>query len=171
MPLPRKPQDSQNSHSSQAPQYWLFKTEPSTYSFQSLQKDGVTLWNGVRNLQARNFLRETRPGDWVLIYHSGEERSVVGIAQVSDHPVPELDPARPGDWVQVELVPVLALSPSVSLAQIKADKTLAALPLIRHTRLSCMKISQAEFERIRQLGQTTRPDSKKPTTAEAQKGT
>jgi predicted RNA-binding protein with PUA-like domain len=145
------PVGSSGSHP--GPKYWLFKSEPSTYSFLTLLKEGRTAWNGVRNFQARNFLRETRPGDWVLIYHSGDERAVVGLAQVNSLPYPDPDPKKKGDWLQVDIAAVAAFPNSVSLALLKQNPALQGLPLIRHTRLSCMPITQAEFSTICKVGE------------------
>ncbi len=132
--------------------YWLLKTEPGTYSFKQLQKDESTNWSGVRNFQARNNIREMKEGDIALIYHSGDERAVVGIAQVSRAPYPDLDPKKPGDWVQVDLVPTRPLKRSVSLTEIKATPALATLPLIKQSRLSVMPITKAHFDKIVKLG-------------------
>lgn len=139
-------------HDSQL-KYWLFKSEPSTYSFLTLLEERGTAWNGVRNFQARNFLRETHPGDWVLIYHSGEERAVVGLAQVNSLPYPDPDPKKKGDWLQVDIAAVARFPSPVSLALLKQNPALQGLLLIRHTRLSCMPITQAEFSTICKLGE------------------
>ncbi|MEO5970284.1 MAG: EVE domain-containing protein, partial [Bdellovibrionia bacterium] len=100
--------------------YWLLKTEPETYSFAQLQKDGSTNWNGVRNFQARNYMKEMKKGDTALIYHSGEERAVVGVAEITHDAYPDIDPKKPGEWFQVKLKPVRALARGVSLTEIKA---------------------------------------------------
>src|SRR5687768_6374766 len=100
------------------PSYWLMKTEPETYSFAQLLQDKKTNWNGVRNFQARKYLNALKEGDLVLIYHSGDERSVVGIAQIIREAYPDPDPKKKGDWVQVDLKPVQGLKVPVSLSQI-----------------------------------------------------
>ena len=132
--------------------YWLLKTEPETYSFAQLEKDGSTNWSGVRNFQARNFIREMKKGDTALIYHSGDERAVVGIAKITRSGYPDLDPKKPGEWVQVDLAPVRPLKCSVSLTVIKATSELATLPLIKQSRLSVMPITLAHFNKIVKLG-------------------
>src|SRR3982751_5233945 len=99
--------------------FWLMKTEPSTYSFAQLKKDGKTNWSGVRNFQARNHLRNAKKGDLVLIYHTGDEKAVVGVAKVVREGYPDPDPENEGDWVQVDLAPVEELGTPVSLADIK----------------------------------------------------
>ncbi len=135
--------------------HWLFKTEPGTYSFQQLLKDGKTNWNGVRNFQARNFLREVAPGDQVLIYHSGDERQVVGLAQVTRGAFPDPDPRKKGDWVQLEIAATRSIPHPVTLQELKAHPDLAELLLIRQSRLSCMPITSREFKIILKLGKAS----------------
>lgn len=132
--------------------HWLFKTEPGTYSFAQLLRDRKTNWDHVRNFQARNFLREAKKGDLAFIYHSGDEKSVVGIAEITREAYADPDPEKPGEWVQVDVRAVEALERAVSLKEIKAAPELAGLPLIKHTRLSCMPISAAQFQAIRKMG-------------------
>ncbi len=132
--------------------FWLLKTEPGTYSFDQLVSDRRTNWNGVRNFQARNYMMTMKTGDFALIYHSGEERAVVGISKVIQPAYPDPDPKKKGDWVQVDLAPVEKLKRAVSLAQIKADSRLKALPLIRQSRLSVMPIEKRHYELLRELG-------------------
>jgi predicted RNA-binding protein with PUA-like domain len=144
--------------------YWLLKTEPETYSFERLLREGKTHWNGVRNFQARNFLKAMQPGDLAIIYHSGKERAAVGLSQISRGPYPDLSgqETRPGDWVQVDLQPVEAFSQPVSLAELKADPALKDLLLIRQSRLSVMPLTETEFQRITLLGKANfSPSSKK----------
>src|SRR4051794_8652540 len=89
--------------------YWLLKTEPSTYSFQDLLREQRTNWNGVRNFQARNYLKTFQKHDLALIYHSGDEKAVVGIAKIIEEAYPDPDPKKAGEWVQVGLKPVQLL--------------------------------------------------------------
>ena len=131
--------------------HWLVKQEPDTYPFSQLVADGRTAWTGVRNYQARNFLREMCVGDAVLYYHSVGEKAVVGTAKVARGAFP--DPTmgqgeEKGGWVAVELEADASLPRPVSLAEIKADPALSGLLLVRHTRLSVMPIGLAEFQRI-----------------------
>ncbi|MEK6578548.1 MAG: EVE domain-containing protein [Bdellovibrionota bacterium] len=128
--------------------YWLLKTEPSTYSFATLQKEGRTNWNGIRNFQARNFLKLLKKNDLALIYHSGDEKAVVGIARVVTEAYPDPDANKPGEWVQIDLEPVEALSAPVPLSAIRSSRTLADLPLIRQSRLSVMPISEIHFKTL-----------------------
>jgi predicted RNA-binding protein with PUA-like domain len=132
--------------------YWLVKQEPEDYSWADLAKDGRTEWTGVRNFQARNFLREMRKGDLVFFYHSVSEKQVVGLARVRREAYP--DPtAQEGDWSCVELEPVTALARPVSLDAIKQDQVLKELLLVRQGRLSVMPVSAAQFQRIAKLGE------------------
>lgn len=142
------------------PKYWLFKTEPETYSFSQLLKDKKTNWDHVRNFQARNFLRQASNGDLALIYHSGGEKAVVGIAQVVREAYPDLDPAKPGDWVQIDLSCVESLSHPVPLKEIKANPALATLPLIKQSQLSCMPVTASHFKTILKLGRSKEMASK-----------
>lgn len=131
--------------------YWLVKQEPTKYSFEQLVKDGRTVWDGVRNFQARNNLKAMKAGDRVLFYHSVVGTAVVGIAEVVREAYP--DPTSADDrWVVVELAPVKALKRPVTLEEIKADAALRDIPLIRQSRLSVMPLPREAFERIVALG-------------------
>lgn len=133
-------------------QFWLVKQEPETYPWSQLLKDGRTVWDGVRNYQARNHLRAMREGDRVLYYHSGGEKAVVGVAEVSREAFP--DPtAQEGDWLAVELKALRGLKRPVPLAEIKRDGNLAGIALVRQSRLSVMPLSKAEFERVLALAE------------------
>jgi len=150
--------DSRRTHSGSilarmAKQYWLVKQEPEAYAWQTFVLDGRTVWTGVRNFQARNFLRAMKQGDPVLYYHSVSEKQIVGIARVDREAYP--DPtATEGDWSVVDLVPDRALKHPVSLATLKEDRITAEMPLIRQSRLSVMAISEAVYRRILELGKT-----------------
>ena len=137
----------------QNPSYWLPKTEPETYNFSQLHKDKKTNWNGVRNFQARNFLRQAKEGDLALIYHSGEERAVVGIARVVRSAYPDPDNKKPGDWVQIDLQFDSKLKNPVSLKEIKTEKRLKDLLLIKQSRLSVMPVSSQDFKLILNMGE------------------
>jgi len=131
--------------------YWLVKQEPTKYSFEQLVKDGRTVWDGVRNFQARNNLKAMKAGDRVLFYHSVVGTAVVGIAEVVREAYP--DPTSADDrWVVVEIAPVKALRRPVTLEEIKADASLRDIPLIRQSRLSVMPLPREAFERIVALG-------------------
>jgi predicted RNA-binding protein with PUA-like domain len=130
---------------------WLAKTEPSTYSWQQLVKEKRARWDGVRNAQARNNLSAMKKGDEVLIYHSGDDKAVFGIASVARTAYQDPTTEDPR-WVCVDLVPVRALETPVTLATIKATPALSQTLLVRHTRLSVMPLSAAEFRAIVALG-------------------
>lgn len=131
--------------------YWLLKTEPSTYSFSDLLRDKKTNWNGVRNFQARNNLRKMEKGDLALIYHSGEERAVIGVAHIVRPAY--VDPDQEGEnWVQVDLGPKQKFTRSVRLSEIKETRELLKLPLIKQSRLSVMPITKQEFDVLVKMG-------------------
>ena len=130
---------------------WLMKEEPSNYSYDDLVRDGGTSWTGVRNPLAQKHLRSIKKGDRIFFYHTGDEKAVVGIARAADAPYP--DPAdKTGKLYAVDVVPVKKLKKPVTLAAIKADKTFAALPLVRVPRLSVMPIGDSEWEKIVGMG-------------------
>jgi predicted RNA-binding protein with PUA-like domain len=134
-------------------QYWLVKQEPESYSWDDFVKDGGTQWTGIRNYQARLNLRAMKAGDLVFFYHSVTEKQVVGVAKVSKEHFP--DPtATEGDWSAVELKPVKPLKTSVTLEQIKADKALGDMVLVRNSRLSTQPVTEAQAKRLLELGAT-----------------
>jgi predicted RNA-binding protein with PUA-like domain len=133
--------------------YWLVKSEPEAYSWTQFLKDGKTAWTGVRNFAARNNLRAMEKGDAVFFYHSGEQKSVVGRARVEKESYP--DPtAKEGDWSCVDLKAEKPLTKSVTLAQIKADKILREMPLVKQSRLSVSPLTKVQFEHLLQLAET-----------------
>jgi predicted RNA-binding protein with PUA-like domain len=143
---------SASSKSKQASQSWLVKQEPEGYSWDDLVRDHGTEWTGVRNFQARNNLRQMKVRDRVLFYHSGEQKAVVGIAQVAKAGYP--DPtADDGEWVAVDIKPVKPLSEPVPLTTIKAEPKLAEMLLVRQSRLSVTPVTKEEFEVIVALGE------------------
>jgi predicted RNA-binding protein with PUA-like domain len=131
--------------------YWMVKQEPETYSWSDFANDGETDWSGVRNYQARNNLREMKTGDRVLFYHSGKDKAVVGIAEVSRDAYPDPTADDP-QWVAVNLKPIKPLKNPVPLAAIRYDERLSQLPLIRQSQLSVMPLSKDEFDVIVALG-------------------
>jgi predicted RNA-binding protein with PUA-like domain len=134
-----------------APRHWLVKQEPESYSWDDFVRDGATSWDGVRNYQARNNLREMRAADLVLFYASGDPKEVVGIAKVAKAAYPDPTADDPA-WISVELKPVRKLRRAVTLTEIKATPALGQVPLIRHTRLSVMPIAADEYALIVRLG-------------------
>lgn len=130
--------------------YFLVKSEPETYSWQQFSKDGKTMWEGVRNYAARKNLRAMCAGDLVLFYHSGEDKSVVGIAKVSKEAYQ--DPTTKEDWSVVDLVVHRPLKKTVTLSEIKTEKKLKNIYLVRQGRLSVMPLGKDEFELIVKMG-------------------
>jgi predicted RNA-binding protein with PUA-like domain len=132
---------------------FLFKEEPSNYSFDDLVRDGKTSWTGVRNPLAQKHLRTVQKGDRVFFYHTGDQKAVVGIARALGAAYP--DPAdKSGKLYAVDVGPVKKLPAPVTLAAIKADKSFATFPLVRMSRLSVMPVSDDEWERIEGMGKT-----------------
>lgn len=125
--------------------YWLLKTEPDSYSWNDLVKDKKTVWDGVRNFQARSHMKKMEKGDIVFIYHTGDEKSIVGEAKVTK--AAYADP-KDAEWVVVELSPDKALKKPVSLAQIKSDKRLSDMVLVRASRLSVQPVKPSEYDLI-----------------------
>lgn len=130
--------------------YWLMKSEPSVYSYDDLAKDKKTTWDGVRNYTARNNLKAMKKGDMALIYHSMEDKAVVGIAKIAKEFFP--DP-KDENWVAVEIAPFKKLKNPVTLAQIKADKRLANMALVKLSRLSVQPVKPEEFDMVLELSE------------------
>lgn len=136
--------------------YWLVKSEPESYSWDAFVADGHAAWTGIRNYQSRNNLRAMTKGDLVFFYHSVSEKQVVGLAGVQKTAYP--DPtASEGDWSAVDLIPVKALARVVTLDEIKTDRILKELPLVKNSRLSVTPVNQVQFQRLLELGKSTAP--------------
>ncbi len=130
--------------------HWLVKSEPSTYSFEQLQKDKQTTWDGVRNYAARIHLKAMKKGDEVFFYHSNEGTEIVGIAKVSKEFFH--DPTTDDDaWVAVELKPAKKLKKTVSLETVKKDKRLAEMALVRLGRLSVQPVTDKEWDIVMEM--------------------
>ena len=132
--------------------FWLLKSEPDVYSIDDLKRDRKTTWNGVRNFQARNVLKSCKKEDLVLIYHSNIGKAVVGIGKIAKEAYPEPDEQRPGDWVQVDVGFVSKFDIPVTLETIKKTPALKEILLLKQSRLSCMPISEKEFNTILKIG-------------------
>lgn len=130
--------------------YWLAKSEPSTYSWDDLVRDKKTVWDGVRNYGARLHLNAMKKGDFVFIYHSMDDKSVIGIAKVIKEGYP--DP-KDNAWTAVDLAPEKKLKNPVTLAQVKATKSLANMVLVKNSRLSVQPVTAAEFDQIIKLSE------------------
>lgn len=132
---------------------WLFKEEPTNYSYDDLVKDGRTSWTGVRNPLAQKNLRSVKKGDQIFFYHTGNQKAVVGIAKAAGAAYP--DPQdKDGKLFAVDVEPVKELKNPVTLAAIKADKAFSTFILTRMPRLSVMPVSDAEWERIVKMSGT-----------------
>ncbi len=129
--------------------YWMVKSEPGSYSWDDFKKIGEDVWDGIRNYQARNFLRDMRLGDLVLFYHSGKEKAVVGVAEVSEESFP--DPLNK-DWLAVRLKVNSSINNPVSLQAIKSEDSLSGLLMLRQSRLSVMPLEKPEFDLILKMG-------------------
>lgn len=132
--------------------YWLVKSEPFKYSWDDFVKEGKSVWDGVRNYQARNNLKAMKKGDWVFFYHSNEGVEVVGLAEISKEFYQ--DPTTEDDrWVVVELKPIKKFAKPVTLKSMKSDERLSNLALIKQSRLSVTPILKAEFDIILSLAE------------------
>lgn len=125
-------------------QHWLFKTEPGTYSLSDLKKEGTTLWNGIRNFQARNFLKLCQKGDDVLIYHSGKDKAVMGLARIADTAI--ADGSEKEGWLQIKISYEKTFSQPITLAEIKKHPGLSHLLLLKQGRLSISSVNEKEFQ-------------------------
>jgi len=133
--------------------HWLVKSEPLKYSFDQFQKDGQTFWDGIRNYAARNHLKSMKKGDEVFFYHSNEGLEIVGIAKVAKEAYQ--DPTTDEDaWVVVDLKPVKKLKKPVSLEQIKKDKRLQNMALLRLSRLSVQPVTDEEWKIVMEMADT-----------------
>jgi predicted RNA-binding protein with PUA-like domain len=133
---------------------WLFKEEPTHYSFDELVKDGRTMWSGVKNPLAQKHLHAVKRGDRIFYYHTGDEKAVVGIAKALGDAYADPEDAS-GRQAVVDVGPVKKLARPVTLAEIKADKAFASFPLVRISRLSVMPVTDAEWQRIERLAAET----------------
>lgn len=132
--------------------YWLIKSEPHKYSWDQLEKDGETFWDGVRNFEARNNLREMKKGDLLLYYHSNEGKEVVGIAKVKREAFqdPTTDDER---WLAIDVEPFKKLKKPVSLAVMKATPQLQSMKMVRQGRISVTPVTVEEFDKIIELSE------------------
>lgn len=137
-----------------AMKYWLIKSEPHKYSWQQMQQDGVTFWDGVRNYAARIFLREMQVGDLCYFYHSNEGKEIVGITEIIK--TAYQDPTTEDDrWVAVDVKVVKSLNKPITLTELKADDLLKEMRFVKQSRLSVAPVSSDEFHKILALTETT----------------
>ncbi len=158
---PKKPAASQGPATT-APSYWLIKSEPTVYAWTRLQQDGRTMWDGVRNFEARNNLRAMKEGDLCLFYHSNEGKELVGVAKIVRAAYP--DPTAPGeDWSVVDVAPAYPLKKTVGLDTIKETPELADLQMLTRNRLSVTRVNAAQWALLHGLaGTSSRPPKAKP---------
>lgn len=128
--------------------FWLLKSDPETYSFKDLLRDGKTVWDGIRNAQARIYLKQMRPGDIAFIYHSQTDKEIVGTARIVS--TPHADP-KDETWVAVDIAALDTFSHAVSLEQIKRDDVLKEMLLVKQSRLSVMPVTSPQARRIEKL--------------------
>ncbi|MBK7110126.1 MAG: EVE domain-containing protein [Bacteroidetes bacterium] len=134
-------------------QYWLIKSDPETYDWNDIVKQKTDMWDGVRNYAARLHLRAMKKNDLVFFYHSGDDRCIKGIVRIAKEAYP--DPtATEDDWTAVDITYVKPLKQDVSLAEIKAEPSLADILLIKISRLSVMPITTFQFQKILEMGKT-----------------
>ncbi len=131
--------------------HWLVKSEPGSYSWEQMRKDGRTFWNGVRNPQASNNLKAMKTGDRAFFYHSGDERAIVGIVEIVKEYYPDPSDAS-GRFGMVDVKAAASLKTPVTLAQVKADPEMKDLLLVRNSRLSVMPIPSAAWKTICRMG-------------------
>jgi predicted RNA-binding protein with PUA-like domain len=132
---------------------WLFKEEPTHYSFDALVKDKKTVWSGVRNPLAQKHLHAVKKGDRIFYYHTGDEKAVVGTAKALADAYPDADDPS-GKLAVVDVAPVKKLARPVTLAEIKADGAFKDFPLVRISRLSVMPVTDAEWDRIEKMSRS-----------------
>lgn len=144
------------------PSYWLIKSEPTVYAWTRLQQDGRTMWDGVRNFEARNNLRAMKEGDLCFFYHSNEGKELVGVVKVVRAAYP--DPTAPGeDWSVVDVAPAYPLKKTVGLDAIKEAPELAEMQMLTRNRLSVTRVTAAQWTFLHGLAATSgRPPKAKP---------
>ena len=130
--------------------YWLLRSEPETYGWDDLLRDGATEWDGVRNPTARIFLKEMQPGDQAIFYHSGKQKACVGVMAITRAWRPD---GEKGDWASVAVAPVAPLPRPVTLAAIKAEPRLAKLEVLRQSRLSVTPVRDEEWAVLMEMAE------------------
>jgi predicted RNA-binding protein with PUA-like domain len=130
--------------------YWLMKSEPGSYGWDDLVRDGGTEWDGVRNPAARLHMKAMQPGDEALFYHSGKDKAAVGIMRIARAAAP--DPKDP-DWISVAVEPLRPLPGAVTLKAIRAEPRLAGLEMLRQSRLSVSPVREEEWAAMLELSQ------------------
>jgi predicted RNA-binding protein with PUA-like domain len=137
--------------------HWLIKSEPYKYPYSKLVSDGVAVWDGIRSFEARNNLRAMKVGDLALFYHSNEGKEIVGVARVKREAYADPTAEKGEDWSVVDFEPVTALKQPVTLTAAKANPKLAAMALVKKSRLSVSPVTAAEFKEVLAQGKTKAP--------------
>lgn len=134
--------------------YWLMRSEPDAYGWDDLVRDGSTEWDGVRNYTARNFIKEMKPGDLALFYHSQSDKAAVGVMEITRAWKPDGDPGAKGgaQWASVAVAPREELAKPVTLAAIKAEPKLSKLEMLRQSRLSVTPVRDEEWQLLLEMG-------------------
>jgi predicted RNA-binding protein with PUA-like domain len=134
--------------------YWLIKSDPDTYSWDDLVRDKETDWTGIRNFQARNNLRLMKKGDLAFVYHSQEDKEIVGVAEIIEAAKP--DPtAEDGDWVSVRIRAVIPCGRAIGLEEIRNTPGLGTMALVTHSRLSVQPVTEAQWNALLKYTKTT----------------
>ena len=133
---------------------WLIKSEPSVYAFSQLVGHGKTVWDGVRNFEARNNMRKMKKGDLILYYHSNEDKAVVGVARVSKEAYSDPTAEPEEDWSAIEIQPVMPLTEPVTLATMRITPELQAMVVVKKSRLSVTPVTDSELAAVLALGKT-----------------
>ncbi|MEI7741540.1 MAG: EVE domain-containing protein [bacterium] len=131
--------------------YWLLKADPDSNNWLKLLEDKKLGWPGVRNFQARNFLREMKKGDLAFYFHGGEERQVVGIARVESAAYPDPNDEK---WETIDITPVKAVSRPVSIEEIRSRQACYQMPLLKQSRLSVQPVTESEWQEIMKISKT-----------------
>jgi predicted RNA-binding protein with PUA-like domain len=129
--------------------YWLMRSEPDVYGWDDLVREGGTEWDGVRNYTARNFLKDMKPGDRAFFYHSNKEKAAVGVMEITRAWQPD---GADGQWASVRVEPRDKLAKAVTLVEIKSDKRLEKLEMLRQSRLSVTPVRDEEWKVILEMG-------------------
>ncbi|MEO5866355.1 MAG: EVE domain-containing protein [Sphingomonas sp.] len=129
--------------------YWLLRSEPDTYGWNDLVRDKATEWDGIRNYTARNFLKEMKPGDRAVFYHSNTEKACVGVMEITRAWRPDGDKDQ---WASVAVKPVAPLARPVTLAAMKAEPRLTMLEVLRQSRLSVTPVREDEWQVLMEMG-------------------
>lgn len=135
---------------------WLFKTDPALYSWEMLEKDTKTRWDGVRNYPSRNNMRRMKPGDLALVYNGGEEQMIMGVARVASEAYDDPSSSE-GNWSVIDVEAVTPLARPVSLEEIRNTYLLNVMPLVTQARLTVQPVNEAQWNLILKIAKTTLP--------------